>query len=193
MGDNPYTVSETNPQNTSQKNKGIHWHDLDAGVREHILGHSHPAKTVAVEWVTPDSTVTRYKFTRERKRIRGPDLLKISVTRKADTANARTNTWHNVSRIRLFLFAHSYYVFTFVGKVADDEERARSRRLGSRQSPGLAEHEKIFYLPYTNDDFDNWMWPRTLYEENRHKFEELGLTLHRTHDEAGEEMLEYRF
>jgi len=171
----------------------IGWHDFDAGVREQILHHSHPAKTVAVEWVAPDSHMTRYEFTRERKRIRGPYLLKISVTRRADTAYARTYTWHNVSKIRLHLFVHSCYDLTFVGKVPDDEERARSRSLGFRQPPGLAEHDKIFYLPFPNDDWDNWMWPRTVYETQRHVFQELGLTLHRTRDEAGEEVLEYRF
>jgi hypothetical protein len=183
---NPYTL-----QNTGIGSIG--WHDFDAGVREQILHHSHPAKTVAVEWVAPDSHMTRYEFTRERKRIRGPYLLKISVTRRAGTADARTYTWHNMSKIRLYLFVHSHYDFTFVGKVADDEERARSRRLGFRQPPGLAEHDKNFYIPYQNDDWDNWMWPRTVYEEQRHVFEELGLTLHRTRDEDGEEVLEYRF
>ena len=186
---NPYTLSK-NPQKTARK-KG--WYDVDSDVRERILSQAHPAKTVAVEWVASDSHLTRYEFTRERKRIAGRDLLKISVTRRADTADARTHTWHNVSRMRLRFFAHQWYDFTFVGKVADDEERARSRRLGFMQRPGLAEDEKMFYLPYANDNFDNWMWPRTVYETQRHVFEELGLTLHRTHDEAGQEELEYRF
>ena len=61
------------------------------------------------------------------------------------------------------------------------------------QRPGLAEDEKIFYPPYANADFDTWMWPRALYETQRHVFEELGLTLHRIRDQAGEELLEYRF
>jgi hypothetical protein len=187
---NPYTLQNTG---MNQGIGSIGWYDFDADLRESILSQEHPAKTVAVEWVATDSTVTRYEFTRERKRIRGPDLLKINVTRRADTADARTHTWHNVSRIRLYFFVHSHNEFTFVGKVADDEERARSRRLGFRQPPGLAEHDKIFYLPYANDDWDNWMWPRTVYETQRHVFEELGLTLHRIRDEAGEEVLEYRF
>jgi hypothetical protein len=195
MTANPYTLSKklntAYTQNT--QSTGIGWYDFDAGVREQILRHSHPAKTEAVEWVAPDSTSTRYEFTRERKRLAGPDLLKISVTRRAGTEDARTHTWHNVSRIRLYFFAHSHYELTFVGRVAEDEERARSRRLGLRQPPGLAEDDKIFYLPYANDDWDNWMWPRTVYETQRHVFEELGMTLHRTRDEAGEEVLEYRF
>ena len=62
-----------------------------------------------------------------------------------------------------------------------------------RPTPGLAEDEKIFYLPYASDDWDNWMWPPTVYETQSHVFEELGLTLHRIRDEAGEEVLEYRF
>ena len=184
--DNPYTL-----QNTGVGSIG--WYDLDEPLRERMLSEAHPAKTVVVEWVAADSHLTRYEFTRERKRIRGPDLLRISITRRADTADARTHTWHNVSRMRLYFFVHSHYEFTFVGKVADDEERARSRRLRFRPPPGLAEDEKIFYLPYASDDWDNWMWPRTVYETQRHVFEELGLTLHRIRDEAGEEVLEYRF
>ena len=172
-------------------NTGIGWYDFDAGVREQILSHSHPAKTVAVEWVAPDATLTRYEFTRERKRLAGPDLLKISITRKAGTVDARTHTWHNVSRIRAYFFAHQYYEFTFVGKVPDDEERARDRRWGIRQPSSLAEDEKVFYLP--SDEWENRMWPRRLYEQERHVFEELGLTLRRTHDKLGEEVLEYRF
>jgi hypothetical protein len=69
---------------------GIGWYDFDEHLRERMLREAHPAKTVAVEWVAPDSTVTRYEFTRERKRLLGPDLLKISVTRRAGTADART-------------------------------------------------------------------------------------------------------
>lgn len=187
---NPYTLSK-NPQKTARKNPmpqntDTGWYDLDADVRERILSQAHPVKTVAVEWMAADSHLTRYEFTRERKRIRGPDLLTISITRRADTADARTHTWHNVSRMRLYLFVHSHYEFTFIGK-------ARSRRLGFRQPPSLAEHDKIFYLPHDNHDWDSWMWPRKVYETQRHVFEELGLTLHRTHDEAGEEVLEYRF
>jgi hypothetical protein len=98
-----------------------------------------------------------------------------------------------MSRIRLYLYKHSWYDLTFVGKFPDDEERARRRRLGFRQPPGLAEHDKIFHIPYANYDWDNWMWPRTVYETQHHVFEELGLTLHRARDEAGEEVLEYRF
>ena len=162
----------------------IGWYHFDEDLRERMLSEAHPAKTVSVEFVAPDSTVTRYEFTRERKRLLGPDLLRISITRRADTADARTHTWHNISRIGLYLFAHQWYDFTFVGKVADDEERARSRRLGFMQRPGLAEDEKIFYLTYANDDFDNWMWPRRVYETQGHVFEELGLTLHRIRDEA---------
>lgn len=194
---NPYTLSK-NPQKTARKNPmpqntDTGWYDVDADVRERILSQAHPAKTVAVEWEAADSQLTRFEFTRERKRIRGPDLLKISVTRRAGTADARTYTWHNVSRIRLYFYVHSHYEFTFVGKVADDKESARSRRLGFSQPSGLAEHDKIFYLPHTKDDWDNWMWPRNVYETQRHVFEELGLTLHRTHDEANKEVLEYRF
>jgi hypothetical protein len=189
MPANPYTL-----QNTGIGSVGsIGWYDFDAGVREQILRHSHPAKTVAVEWVVPDSTLTRYEFTRERKRLAGPDLLRIRITRRAGTADARTYTWHNVSKIRLYLFVHTCYVLTFVGKVQDDEERARRRRMGFRQPPGLAEDEKVFYLPYHSDEWENWMIPRRLYEQERHVFEELGLTLHRTRDELGEEVLEYRF
>ena len=190
---NPYTLPNTG---MNQGVLSIGWYDLDAPLRERMLGEAHPAKTVSVEFVAPDSTVTRYQFTRERKRILGPDLLRISITRRADTADARTHTWHNVSRMRLYLFAHQWYDFTFVGKVPDDEERARWRRLGLQprlQPPGLAEDEKIFYLTYANDDFDAWMWPRALYETQRHVFEELGLTLHRIRGQAGEELLEYRF
>jgi len=183
--DNPYTL-----QNTGVGSIG--WYDFDEHLRERMLGEAHPAKTVSVEFVAPDSTVTRYQFTRERKRLLGPDLLRISITRRADTADARTHTWHSISRMRLQFFAHQWYDFTFVGKVGD-EERARCRRLGLRQTPGLAEDEKIFYLPYASVDFDNWMWPRALYETQGHVFEELGLTLHRIRDQAGEEVLEYRF
>jgi hypothetical protein len=118
MPANPYTL-----QNTGIGSVGsIGWYDFDAGVREQILRHSHPAKTVAVEWVVPDSTLTRYEFTRERKRLAGPDLLRIRITRRAGTADARTYTWHNVSKIRLHIVAHSYYTFEFIGKDADGRE-----------------------------------------------------------------------
>ena len=191
MSANPYTLPNTGID--TGIDTGIGWYDFDEHLRERMLGEAHPAKTVSVEFVAPDSTVTRYQFTRERKRILGPDLLRISITRRADTADARTHTWHSISRMRLYFFVHSHYEFTFVGKVADEEERVRSRRLRFRPPPGLAEDEKIFYLTYANDDFDAWMWPRRVYETQGHVFEELGLTLHRIRDEAGEELLEYRF
>ena len=187
---NPYTLPNTG---MNQGVGSIDWYDFDEHLRERMLGEAHPAKTVSVEFVAPDSTVTRYQFTRERKRILGPDLLRISITRRADTADARTHTWHSISRMRLHFFRQLWYDFTFVGKVADDEERARGRRLGFMQRRGLAIDEKIFYPPYTSVDFDNWMWPRRVYETQGHVFEELGLTLHRIRDEAGEEVLEYRF
>ena len=104
MPANPY---DSYNRYTLQTTGSIGWYDLDAGLRERMLSQAHPAQTVAVEWVAPDSTVTRYEFTRERKRILGPDLLRISITRRAGTADARTHTWHNISRIRLYFFVHS--------------------------------------------------------------------------------------
>jgi hypothetical protein len=181
MTANPYTLSKTPQMPQMQKmqnmprNTGIGWYDFDEGVREQILSHSHPAKTVAVEWVAADSHLTLYEFTRERKRLAGPDLLKISITRNALTRDARTHTWHNVSRIRLHLFLHNYYDFEFVGKNADSAGIARRRRMGLRQPSYLAEDERSFYLPHEND-VSSWMWPRRLYDKERHVFEELGLT-----------------
>jgi len=184
MDTNPYLVPQTR---TGVGSIGLY--DLNPDVRDKILHHSHPVKTVDFEWVAPDSTITRYEFTRERKRILGHDLLKISITRRAGTAEARTHTWHNISRIRQYLFVHSHYELTFVGKVADNE---RARRFFG-QHPSLAQSEKVFYLPYASNDWENWLVPRAVYEKERHKFEELGLTLRRIRDESGEEVSEYIF
>ena len=193
MPANPYTLPNTGIDT------GIGWYDFDAPLRERMLGEAHPAKTVTAEWVAPDLTVTRYEFTRERKRLLGPDLLKISVTRRAGTADARTYTWHNVSRIRLEYTVHPRYGYElrFVGKdPAGAAEDARVYRQWRRMRPShLAEDESVFHYPYhwqATDTCENWTWPRAVYETQRHVFEELGLTLHRTRDDAGKEVLEYR-
>jgi hypothetical protein len=158
----------SHPKASDRTVSSIGWHDFDAGVREQILHHSHPAKTVAVEWVAADAHLTRYEFTRERKRIRGPYLLKISVTRRAGTADARTYTWHNVSKIRLHIVAHSYYTFEFIGKDADGSETT-------------------FYPP-------DWVSVDDLLFRHHchHNFQGLGLTRHRTRTWDAE-VLEYSF
>ena len=184
MAANPYTLPKT-PQVPKMpkmpESTKIGWYDWDQGVREQILRHSHPAKTVAVEYVDYQAPIgigpliIRFEFTRERKRVAGPDLLKIRITRhttpghEAAAGHTYSGTWHNVSKIRLHSsITYARYTFEFIGKDAD----------------GL---ETSYYPP-------EWVyWRSRFYVQHHHNFDELGLTVHRTRDQSGAQVLEYRF
>ena len=196
---NPYVVTNMNFNEKQEINARTEmnltdlsgWYDLDPDVRKQILMDSHPPKTVAVEYADDSYTtrsgalrpvIIRFEFTRERKRIAGTDLLKINITRnampghEAEAGQTYSGTWHNVSRIRLHNYADEWYTFEFVGKNAEST---------------AGRPERSFYPP--NELDSGLWWKHSLYDRERHIFEELGLTLHRTRDKWGAEVLEYRY
>ena len=192
----------------------VGWYNFEKELRERILSHAHPPKTVSIEWTEPcvgaDSRhiISKTKLaklpmnkvmqlTRERKRLTGPDLLDITMTRNVapfynpepapgcDPEPAETCTWHNISRIRYYVprtscnhawgFADLNH-FEFIGKDVDGSE--------------------ITFHPA--DELGAWAcWDTKFHRLHAQRaFEELGLTMHRTrvYDCYNDgDMLEYSF
>jgi hypothetical protein len=194
----------------------VGWYDFEKELRERILSHAHPPKTVSIEWTEPcvgaDSRHSLSKtklakppmnkvmqLTRERKRLTGPDLLDITMTRNVapfynpepapgyDPESAETCTWHNISRIRYYVPRTSYNHhwgrppwghnhFEFIGKDVDGSE--------------------ITFHPA--DELGAWAcWDTKFHRLHAQcAFEELGLTMHstRVYDCYNDgDMLEYSF
>ena len=121
--------------------------------------------------------IVLFEFKCERKRLTGTDLLEIMITRQAMTryqaltgssGQTYTGMWHNVSKIRLHIVAHSYYTFEFIGKDADGRETK-------------------YHAP-------DWVYCLySVYERQRHTFDELALTFQQTRDQWGAPVLEYTY
>ncbi len=189
----------------------VGWNDFERELQLRMLSHAHPSKTVAIKWKEPcvwaDSahSLTKTKLakppmnqvmqlTRERKRITGPDLLDITMTRNVapfystetapgyDPEPAESCTWHNISRIR-------YYV----PRTRHDHLYGRPPVLHNHfEFIGKVDGSEMTFHP--SDELGAWAcWDIKFHKLNAHSlFEELGLKMQRTVNYDGE-VLEYSF